>query len=83
MERKEKPKVPVKPHTLSVSEKAKIFERIASEIVVSRPVRIQKSESDIEEVDLGSKVIDATLENVHISPVDTDYILDTNEEIKR
>lgn len=69
----------MKPHTLSVSEKVKYIERLAAE--VQKPIKT-KSE-DNKEADPNSKVVESTVESVHILPVDTDDIGVNNEEYKR
>lgn len=63
MEKKEKPEVPIKPHTLSVSEKTRHFEQIAATIFVERkPITLRKTETIIEESEARNLIVNSTVE---------------------
>lgn len=61
MERKEKPVVPTKPHSLSVAEKARNFDRVVAEITQAtiRPTRYHKSESEFDKTNIKNDVEDS------------------------
>lgn len=60
MERKEKPKVPAKPRTLSVAEKARYFDRVLAEVTQVIGIKSSLSESDIKEADMRTNFAEAT-----------------------
>lgn len=82
MEKKEKPIVPVKPHKLSVSEKAKNFERITAEFVAYKPINVRKSESDIKDAEAVYKsvVFESSSESILTSTMDVNDTDATNDE---
>lgn len=85
MEPKEKPKVPAKPRTLSVAEKARNFDRLVAEfaeVIAARPIKISMSESDINKANTKNVFEESTNNGtVHIMDADNTDI-NTDEFIK-